>query len=307
MRLGAAVAVVLTSFKYLVLCAIVLLALLLWKGEAAHFAPEPATRPLAAALVPVMAAILWTYDGWNDVASIAGEFKNPGRTIPRVLALGAAAIITVYLAVNAVYLWLIPLAEMRQHDTVAPLVMERLLGRGGAVVVTVIILISVLGSSHGSVLTGARVSYAQAKDGLLFRALAHIHPRYHTPDVSLWAQLALSIAVTWWLQTFEALAGSFIFTMWIFYGLAAGAIFVLRSRRPDTPRLYRCWGYPIIPALFILAAAGMTALSIWEDIANPTSRGRHTLPWLAVLAVGAPAYAAWRVLVGQPSAKKPDT
>ncbi|HZW09788.1 MAG TPA: amino acid permease [Phycisphaerales bacterium] len=292
-RLGAAVAVALTSFKYLVLLGIILLALLLQRGDAGNFAPTPAPGPLAPALVPVMAAILWTYDGWSDFAAVAGEVKDPGRSLSRIYFLGIAAVIAAYLAINAVYIWIVPLPDMRPHDTIAPLVVHRLLGPESAVVVTIIILLSVLGSSHGSVLTGARVSYAQAQDGLLFRALAHVHPRYHTPDVSLWVQLALSIAAVWRLKTFEALAGGFVFTMWIFYGLAAGAIFVLRARRPDAPRPYRCWGYPIVPALFVLAAAGMTALSIWEDLANPDSRGMRTLPWLAVLAAGAPAYWLW--------------
>ncbi|MCB9844710.1 MAG: amino acid permease [Phycisphaeraceae bacterium] len=305
-RLGTAIAMALTSFKFLVLAAIVVLGLALGGGVSENLARGTIERPgLLAALVPVMAAILWTYDGWNDVASVAGEVRNPGRTLARVFFVGTGAIIAVYLAVNAVYMWLIPLDEMAGKETVAPMVVERLVGGGAGVIVAVVIMVSTLGSTHGSILTGARVSYAQAKDGLLFAFLARVHPRHHTPAVSLWVQLLLSCLAVWFLGSFERLAGGFVFSMWIFYGLAGAAIFVLRVRRPRAERPYRCWGYPVVPALFVLSAAGMTALTIWQDVED--SGGRDTLPWLGVLAAGAPVYFVWEAVKGRRRKGSPES
>jgi amino acid transporter len=299
----------LTGFKMFALAAIVLLAVVLWKGDAGHFQAAPAPEPVLSALAPVMLAILWTYDGWSDVGAIAGEIEQPQKNIPRTFVLGTVSVTALYVAVNAVYIWLVPLVEMRELDTVAPLVMDRLLGPAAAAGVTAIIVVSTIGSSHSSVLVGARVTFAQARDGLLFRFLARIHPRYETPAVSLWLQLALSCVALWHPvllgrvegSPFQRLADGFTFTMWIFYGLAAIAIFVLRWREPHAPRPYRCWGYPVVPGLFVLASAFMTALTIAGDVSDPTSRGMKTLPMLAILAAGFPMYFLWRRFVPEPS------
>ncbi|MGE0480217.1 MAG: APC family permease [Phycisphaerae bacterium] len=287
LKLGAGVAIVLTALKMLALTMIVVLGVALMKGDAANLAAIPAPKSLLLALAPVMAAILWTYDGWSDIGSIAGEIKNPQRRLPLIYFAGTGAVIVLYLAVNAVYMWMVPLEEMRTTGTIAPLVMHRLFGPAGGVLVNVLILISTIGATHAAIITGARVTFAQARDGLLFRFLGHVHPNFATPAVALWAQLALSVTAIWVLQTFERMAGTFVFTMWIFYGLAAMALFALRRTRPDLPRPYRCWGYPLVPALFIAAAAVMTALSIWQD-------PRGTLPWIGLLVVGVPAYYLWQ-------------
>jgi APA family basic amino acid/polyamine antiporter len=285
-RLSAGVACLLTGLKVLALAGIVALGLALTQQQGG-FAAGPAPHGFWTALAPVMAGILWTYDGWSDVASVAGEVREPQRLLPRILLVGTAATIGLYVAVNAVYFMMVPLAEMRGVETVAPLVMERLLGRWGAMAVTVIILVSTLGASHGSIMTGARVTFAQARDGLLFRFLGRIHPRFETPAVSLWVQLGLSCLAIIFVKTFEGLTGGFVFTMWIFYAGAVAAVLVLRARRPDLERPYRCWGYPWVPVVFIAASLAMTALSI---VASP----RGTLPWLGALLAGWPAYYLWR-------------
>ncbi len=286
-QLGAGLAVLLTSLKALALAAIVVLGLLLTAGSTANFAPVAPPRPFLAALAPVLAAVLWTYDGWSDVTSIAGEVRDPHRLLPRILLAGTGLCIALFVAVNAVYIYMVPLPQMREADTVAPLVMERLCGPVGGTVVTVLVLISTLGASHASVITGARVTFAQARDGLLFRVLGHIHPRYHTPDVALWLQAALSCAAVCFLERFERLTGGFVFTMWIFYAAAAVSLIVLRIRRPDLPRPYRCPGYPLVPVLFVAASVLMTILSIRAAPAE-------TLPWLGILVAGAPASYVWR-------------
>ncbi|MCI0631243.1 MAG: amino acid permease [Phycisphaerales bacterium] len=294
LRLGGGVAGLLTSIKVFALLAIVVLALILMNGSTENFRtiPPPTDKSWWLALAPIMAGILWTYDGWSDAGSIAGEIRDPHRQLPRIYVVGTIMLIALYLAVNAVYIWMIPLPEMAATTTIAPLVADRLLGHAGQTAVSIIVVISTLGATHGAIITGARINFAQACDGLLFSHLSRIHSRYQTPAVALWVQCALScIAV--WLYQFQQLAGGFVFTMWIFYGLAAATIFTLRRRHPDAPRAYRCWGYPIVPALFIVAAAAMTALAIAES-------PRTTLPWLAILLAGIPVYLLWRRFCERP-------
>jgi len=293
-RLGTGLAGFLTSIKVAALLAIVLLGVGLLRGTGANFRPQPAPLepetglpiPFMLAIVPVMFKVMWTYDGWSDVGSIAGEVRDPQRQLPRIYLVGTGVVALLYLAVNAVYMYMVPLGEMASTETVAPMVIQRLLGSVGATAVTVLILISTLGSTHGSILTGARVTFAQARDGLLFRFLGRVHPRFETPAVALWSQLALSILALWLLKGFNEMADAFVFTMWVFYGLAAAAIFILRRKLPDAPRPYRCWGYPVVPAVFILAAVAMTAVSIWL---SPW----RTLPWIGLLIAGIPVYFVW--------------
>ena len=293
---------VLTTIKMLALAAIVAAAAILAKGSTANLAAEPTDpKTLLAALAPVMFAIMWTYDGWSDVGAIAGEVENPQRQLPRIYFAGTVAVTVLYLAVNAAYMYLIPLGEMRSTTTVAPLVMQKLTGSAGAATITVLVILSSLGSTHGSIMTGARVTFAQARDDLLFRFLGRIHPRYQTPAVSLWVQLALSCFALWYASGFQELADAFVFTMWIFYGLAAAAIFILRIREPDHERPFRCPGYPVVPALFVAASIAMIALSIYNDWTE--SHGRKTLPWIATLIVGLPVYYIWRALPRRPIAR----
>ncbi len=301
LRLGSGVAAFLTVIKLAALLAIVVLGLAVMSGSWSNFAsvevpPVDGRRDtLLASLAVAMYLIMWTYDGWSDVGAIAGEVREPQRNLPRTYLAGTFAVTLLYVAVNAVYMWMVPLAEMRGQDTVAPQVAGRIVqGLGyaadaGFVIVSLVVLISTLGSTHGSIITGARISFAQARDGLLFRFLGHVEPRFKTPAVSLWVQLALSLAALWYAGSFKDLAGTFVFTMWIFYGLAAGAIFILRGRLPGIPRPYRCWGYPWVPGLFIAASVAMTVLGLIE---SPV----QNLIWVGVLLAGVPVYLVWRRL-----------
>ncbi|MBX3381337.1 MAG: amino acid permease [Phycisphaeraceae bacterium] len=280
-----------TSLKYLALLGIIALGALV----AIFGSPDAATTGLKASRVDVglmagvlaaLTSIMWTYDGWSDVGAIAGEVKKPEKTLPRVYLIGTLSVIGLYVAVNLVYLWFVPLDEMRATKTVAMTTMERLSGNFGAKAIAAVIILSTLGSSFASVMTGARVTFAQARDGLLFRFLARVHPKYETPAVALWVQFGLSCAAVMFLKDFDALAGSFVFTMWIFYGMGAIALFVLRRKHHAHVRPYRVPGYPIVPAIFVLASVAMTVLSIQAD-------PKTTLMWLGVLAAGVPVYFIW--------------
>jgi amino acid transporter len=294
-RGSARFAIALTGVKYFAIGGIILLGIfaamreLAGGGGETHFVATEAPATFFRAIVPVMAAIMWTYDGWCDVGSIAGEVKNPERTLPRVYVIGTLAVIALYVLANAVYLWHLPLQDMRETKTVAPLLLTRLAGPIGMTAVTVLIILSTLGSSHASVMTGARVTFAQAQDGLLFRFLSRVSPRFETPAVALWTQLVLSCAMVLMLQDFQSLADSFVFTIWIFYGLAAVSIFILRARLRDQMRPFRVPGYPYVPIIFILASVIMTALAILDD-------PKTNLTWLGILIAGVPVYFIWRRL-----------
>lgn len=293
-RLSAGVSLVSTIMKFAALIALVVCALTLVKGTASNFAAPSEPISFRTAIVGVMAAIMWTYDGWADVGSIAGEVKDPQRTLPRIYLLGTLAIMGLYLAVNAATFWALPQGVIADRAKLpAERIFDIAFGAGGAIAIMAVIGFSTLTSSHASVLTGARVTFAQARDGLLFSFLAKVSRR-GTPAVALWTQCALSIAATLMLGTFSKLADTFVFTMWIFYGLAAAAVIILRRTRPDLPRPYRCWGYPIVPIIFVLVAAAMTALSMYQD-------PKGTLPWIGVLLAGFPVYFVWRRIWPDPT------
>lgn len=286
MRLGSGISVFLTAIKVVALLAIALLAFVLPGGSSANFASLPAGKAWYLVIAAVMSGILWTYDGWSDVGAVAGEVKDPQRQLPRIYILGTLLVIGLYLAVNAAYFWMIPLGEMRTTETVAPLVMKKLAGEWGEKLVSAIILISTLGSTHASIITGARVTFAQANDGLLFRFLGTVSRR-ETPAHALWNQCVLSCVCVLFLQSFQNLAESFVFTMWIFYGLAAVSVIVLRVKRPDLPRTFRCPGYPVVPGVFAACSLAMTVMTIL------TSDTNYPLMWIAILLAGYPVYFVW--------------
>lgn len=296
-QVGARVAGVFTAIKAGALLAIVAVAIALQKGNSANFAPVGllvGNHDFLTALSAVMVGILWTYDGWSDIGAVAGEVENPSRQLPRIYFLGTLGVTLLYLAVNAVYMWMMPLAEMRGETTLAPVVMRTLLGDYGAIAVAALVVISTLGSTHGSILTGARVTFAQSRDGLLFGFLGHVHPWFHTPAVSLWVQLALSCAATLYFQNFASLIGGFTLTMWLFYALAGIAVIILRIRRPDAPRPFRVPFYPVLPLVFILTAVAMTALQVWEKFQTGALVDLYISG--GILLAGVPVYFAWNAL-----------
>lgn len=286
MRLGTGISIGLTTIKVLALVAIASLAFILPGGSRANFDAMPAGKPWYLVIAAVMSGILWTYDGWSDVGAVAGEVKDPQRQLPRIYLFGTLLVIALYVAVNSAYFWIIPLAEMRTTDTVAPLVMQRLTGNWGEKLVAAIILISTLGSTHASIITGARVTFAQANDGLLFRFLGKVSGR-ETPANALWNQCGLSCICVLFLQSFQNLADSFVFTMWIFYGLAAVSVVVLRRRRPDLPRTFKCPGYPYVPLVFAACSLAMTGMTL------ATASNYYPFMWIGVLLAGYPVFFVW--------------
>lgn len=300
MKLGAGAGAVMTGLKVAALAAICVVAVVVPGGSVDHFQAGSSPKPFVAAIAPVMVAILWTYDGWSDVGAVAGEVKEPQRTLPRVFLIGTLLATGLYVTINAAYVYVLPMEDIRESKSVAGDLMRLLLGPAGGVILTAMVVVSTVGSTHASIITGARVTFAQAQDGLLFRFLGRVHPRYQTPAVALWTQCALSCTAVLFLRSFTSLATGFVFTIWIFYGLAALAVVVLRVRRPDIPRPYRTPGYPVVPLLFVAAAAAMTVLEIVGSLGklhDPAANVRWwetDILWILVLLAGFPMYWMWR-------------
>lgn len=286
-RLGGAVQVFLTAIK-IVSVAIVI--------GVAFFSPAhsngtdpiwPATLDagIFTAFLAALAAALWAYDGWEDLNLVGSEVENPERNFPRALVGGVALVTLTYLLFSAACLKVLPFESVATSQHIASDVVASVAGRGAAAWITVAMVISAIGSMNSSVLSGARVPYAMARDGIFFRIADGIHPKYRTPGRALMFQgvLASLMALT---GTFEELTNLFIFAGWIFYGLAVVALFRLRRTEPEMARPYRCWGYPWVPGIFVAGALALT-FNIW--LQRP---GRSSIGLLVILA-GLPFYRWW--------------
>lgn len=285
---AAAVMNVVTLVKFGALAALALLAFTVGQGNAAHFTPAfPSGLSLslvATALIPIM----WTYEGWSNLTFVAGEVKDPQRTLPLTLVFGTLAIIAIYLTVNFAFIYLVPLPEMGASKLVAAEAASRipLIGTAGVAMIAGIVVISAFGSLNGSIMTGPRVVFAMADRGLFFKGLARVSPRFATPSVAIW--LAAAIAVAYVLQhDFAQLADKFILGAWPFFALAVAAVFVLRRRQPELARPYRTWGYPVTPLLFLGASLWMVVNAL---ITDPINTGAT----FAIILSGIPVYYLWQ-------------
>lgn len=287
-RLGGGVQVFLTVIKVISVVIVIGVAFLIPVG-APHPAdpiwPSAAHAGLFGAFLAALAAALWAYDGWEDLNLVGSEVKDPQRNFPRALVGGVSFVAVVYLLFSAACLKVLPFEGVANSLHVASDVVDRVIGHGAAAWITLAMAISALGSMNSSILSGARVPYAMARDGVFFRIADGIHPKYRTPGRALVFQgvLASVMALT---GTFEELTNLFIFAGWIFYGLAVVALFRLRKTEPNLERPYRCWGYPWIPGVFVLGALALT-VNLWLE--RP---GRSTIGLVLILA-GLPFYRWW--------------
>lgn len=283
-----------TSFgKYVALTGLVVLAFLFGNGDASNLAPTWGTTANASLLFTALVAIMWTYDGWADLAFAGGEVKDPGRTLPRALILGTALIVVIYLGINLAYLYLVPVHEMKTTTLIAATAAERIPlfgGRSGAVIAAVVML-SAFGSLNGSMLGGARIFFAMADRGLFFESVARVSPRFKSPSVSIWLCTALGVLYVLF-NNFQQLAEKFILGIWPFYALAVVGVFVLRKTRPDLPRPYRTLGYPIVPLVFLVASIAIVVNAL---ITSP----RDTLFTFGVILLGVPVYVVRRALLAR--------
>ncbi len=228
-----------------------------------------------------LVGVMWAYDGWADLTFVAGEVRDPGRALPRALLLGTGLVVVVYLAVIAGYYFALNLSEIAASELVAADAAERVMGRAGGAAVAGMVMLSAFGALNGSTITGPRIFWAMADDGLFFRRVAAVHPRFGTPHVAIVLCACLGITYVSF-QTFEQLAGAFVLGIWPFYALAVWGVFILRKKEPDTPRPYWTWGYPVTPLLFLAASLYMlvNALAV-----QPVATGVGALVILAGIPV----------------------
>jgi amino acid transporter len=277
-----------TVAKYAALAALVLLAFTIGEGSTSHFTPAWRSGIDLSLLATALIAIMWTYDGWADLSFMGGEVRNPGRTLPMALILGTSGILVIYLLLNLAYVYLVPLPEMARSPLIAATAAEQipLLGRHAGGAISAVVMLSCFSTLIGSMMTGPRIFFAMADRGLFFQAIARVSPRFQSPSVAIWLATALGVVYVL-LNDFQQLADKFILGIWPFYALAVGAVFVLRRSRPELPRPYRTWGYPLVPLLFLLASLAMVANALWTDPVN-------TGITFGIILVGIPAYLAWR-------------
>ena len=215
-----------------------------------------------------LVAALWAYDGWSDVTTLAGEVERPQRSMPIALVGGVAIVGGLYMLTNAAIQYVLPAAAIATADRPAADAMRLVAGPWGATLVSLGMAVSIGATFVGSSLSGARVPFAAARDGLFFKQLAHVHPRFHTPSTALILQAVLSSLLLLAIGKFQALFSLAIFGEWLFYAMTASTVFIFRHREPNALRPYSVWGYPILPALFILAAAVLLVFSFADQPVN---------------------------------------
>jgi APA family basic amino acid/polyamine antiporter len=242
---------------------------------------------LFVAIAVAQTGSLFSSDAWNNVTFTAGEVRDPRRTLPRSLALGTASVIALYLLANLAYLVTLPLEALQQapSDRVATATLDVVVPGLGAPVMAIAIMISTFGCNNGLILGGARVYYAMAKDGLFFRPVAKVHPKFHTPHISLLAQ-GVWASVLCLTGTYGALLDYTMFAVMVFYILTIIGLFVLRRTRPDAPRPYKAFGYPVLPALYILMA-------LYFDLVLLLYKPQYSWPGLIIVLIGIPVYLLW--------------
>ena len=218
-----------------------------WSNFAGTFA---GAKGGIAGFMAALVAALWAYDGWNDLNMVAGEVKRPERNIPIALIAGVATVGVLYMLVNAAVQYVLPAGAIAASPRPASDAVALVMGRVGASIVSAGMAMSMLVTLNGTIMSGARVPYAVARDGYFFRALADVHPRFHTPSVAIVVQAVLSILLLLLGANFRQLFSLAIFAEWLFYMIAASTVFVFRWREPQAARPYRMWGYPVVPALF---------------------------------------------------------
>ncbi len=221
-----------------------------------------------AGFMAALVAALWAYDGWNDLNQVAGEIRQPERNIPIALILGVAIVGALYVLVNAGVQYVLPGAAVAASPRPASDAVALVLGAFGASIVSAGMALSMLVTLNGTTMSGARVPFAAARDGYFFPSVAKVHPRFFTPSVAILLQLGLAVALLLVGQNFRQLFTLAIFAEWLFYMITSTTIFVFRRREPEAPRPYQVWGYPIVPALFVLASGVLLYYTFTDNLLN---------------------------------------
>lgn len=243
----------------------------------------PDSRGGVTGFMVALVAALWAYDGWNNLNAVAGEIRQPERNVPIALTIGVGTVAVLYMATNAAIQYILPATTIAHSPRPAQVAMQLVAGPWGATLVSLGMALSILVTLNGTVLAGARVPFAAARDGLFFRPMMRIHPRFQSPSTSLVVQAWVSTLLLLFIGKFQQLFELALFAEWLFYMLTATTLFVFRHRDPGAPRPYRVHGYPLLPAFFVLASAAVLAYTFAHNL-------RNSLAGLCVMAVGLPLY-----------------
>ena len=284
-RLGALVQNISTGTKLLALTglAVALFLLAPHAGDNLHSAAVGTLHwgGIGVALV----ASLWAYDGWANLTPLAGEMREPQRNLPKAFIGGALLVMFIYLLMNAAFLVALPFAQLSASTAVAADAVMTVLGHGGTVVIALLVMVSTFGSLNGSIMSDPRVFYAMAEDGLFFKSVGKIHPRFETPHVAIAFSCVLAVVYVLLLDYLQ-LAQAYILGIWPFLALSVVGLFILRRKQPGLARPYKAFGFPLIPALFVLGTFLVIGGSLYEQ---PASTGLN----FAIILLGLPAYWAW--------------
>lgn len=296
---GAGTASVFTTLKIVGILAVCVAAFVI-----PHPAPAVASsmtadpnQSLFAALALVMVSVLFAYDGWTDVTYVAGEVRDPQRTMPIAILGGTMLVVGVYVLTNLAYFSVLSAPEMVASEALGSDVMRRLVGEWGARALAVLVAVSTFGTTNGAILTGPRVTQAMAADGLLWKPLAGLDPKRGTPSFALWIQAALSCAWLWAANGFEDVSGWFVTTSWLFYGVTTATIFVQRARETSGAQgapSYRSPLHPLPAVVFLV----VTTVIIWSDFTSSKPFEGTVIPramaGVLIAATGFPVYWLWR-------------
>jgi APA family basic amino acid/polyamine antiporter len=285
-KFGGAVQVAVTAVKVGLIGAIIAIGLGGGHGTVANYASSIPVAGGAAGFFAALVGALWAYDGWNNVSMVSSEIRHPQRSLPRALIAGTAVVIAIYLLTNLAYFYVLSAREVASSDRVAADMMGRIFGERGAAAVSIAAMVSIFAALNGSILSGARVPYAMARDGLFFRSVGRVHPVYRTPGISILALNAWA-ALLVLSGRFEELYTYVIFASWILYGMTGAAVLVLRRKRPELARPYRTLGYPWVPVLFVLGAGCVVLFTLRQS-------PRESLLGLGLILAGLPFYFHWR-------------
>jgi len=284
-NLGAAIVGASTVAKFSALAVLIVTSLVLGAGHGAsigHLTTATGAPIGVGSLGLALVSVLWAYDGFGDLSFAGGEVKDPQRNLPRAIIIGTLALIVIYVMANVAYLYVSPVESVARSPLVAADTMFALFGRVGVVLVSIFVMISSFSSLNGSMLASPRIFFAMADDGLFFRSIARVHPRFKTPHVAIVLAAVLGMVLVL-SRSFEALTNTFVLAIWPFYALSVAAIYRLRRLRPEMPRPYKVVGYPVVPAIFIAAVIGFVVNALINDTLNTS------LTFLLILA-GVPVY-----------------
>jgi basic amino acid/polyamine antiporter, APA family len=295
---GGRISGVFTTLKVAAIGIIIVLGFAIGNGSFGHLTQDSAAivdsadYTIFAAVIMALAGAFWAYDGWNNITYIAGEVKQPQRNIPKALFVGTCIVIVTYILLNLTFLYIMPVEEMAGSRLVASDVAQKFLGPLGGGLIAALVMVSTFGTSNGTIMVSSRVYYAMAKDGLFFKSIGKTHDKYKTPANSLMLQ-GLWASMLVMSGKFDDLTDMLIFVSWIFYMMGAFGVFVLRKKMPDAPRPYKVWGYPFVPAIFVIFALAYVVFTLYNDI-DSYSKGNseliNSLFGLLLVAAGLPWY-----------------